>query len=104
MIIITGAIVAKPESFERLRTLSLEHVHRSRTEDGCQLHSVHVDVENPLRLVFVEHWRDAAAIRKHFADPGARGFVAQASQLAASAPEIAIFDASRIDPGTLSKA
>ena len=34
------------------------HVRRSRTEPGCLFHAVHRDVEEPLRLVFVERWVD----------------------------------------------
>ena len=93
MIIITGSIIARPESLAELRELSLAHVRRSRTEDGCEHHSVQVDVENGLRLVFVERWRDRAAVARHFADPDARNFAAVARRLAAEPPEIAIYDA-----------
>jgi quinol monooxygenase YgiN len=60
MIVVTGSVVAKAEGFEEARRLSLEHVHRSRTETGCLSHAVHVDCENPLRLVFVEQWESAS--------------------------------------------
>ena len=93
MIIITGSIVAKPENFERLHELSLAHVLRSRTQDGCEHHSVHVDVENGLRLVFVERWRDRSAVIRHFADPAARNFAATARQLAAEPPQLAMYEA-----------
>ena len=55
--------------------LSLEHVHRSRKEPGCISHAVHVDCENPLRLVFIEQWADRAALLTHFAVPASRDFV-----------------------------
>ena len=61
MIIVTGSIVARPEAFEELLSLCLEHVRRSRTEPGCRSHAVHRDAENPLRLVFFEEWDDRAA-------------------------------------------
>jgi quinol monooxygenase YgiN len=93
VIIITGSILARPESFESLREQSLAHVRRSRTEDGCEHHSVHVDAENALRLVFVERWRDRAAVVRHFADPGAQNFAANARLLAAEPPQIAIYEA-----------
>ena len=93
MIIITGSIVAKPENFEQLRQLSLAHVLRSRTEDGCEHHSVHADAENALRLVFLERWRDRSAVIRHFADRGARSFAASARELAAEPPQLAIYEA-----------
>ena len=92
MIIITGSILARPETFEEIKRLSLAHVRRSRTEEGCLLHSVHVDVENELRLVFLEHWRDKAAVAKHFADKDARAFVKAVRGLAASTTEIALYE------------
>ncbi|MFK4687055.1 putative quinol monooxygenase [Bradyrhizobium diazoefficiens] len=56
MIVVTGSVTARPDSFDEVRRLSLEHVHRSRTEPGCISHAVHVDCENPLRLMFFEQW------------------------------------------------
>ncbi len=75
MIIVTGAVTTAPENFEELRRESLAHVHRSRGEDGCMLHSVHTDVENPHRLVFLEKWRDRPALEAHFRQEGSRAFM-----------------------------
>ena len=63
MLIVTGSVRARPENIERALALSLEHVRRSRREPGCVLHSVHRDVEEPLRIVFFEQWADADALR-----------------------------------------
>ncbi len=93
MIIITGSIRARTDTIEALLELSLEHVRRSRLEPGCLLHSVHCDAEEPLRLVFLEHWADADAVRTHFAVPASGGFVNEASALADGPPEMAIFEA-----------
>jgi quinol monooxygenase YgiN len=101
VIIITGSIVAKPETFESLRAQSLAHVRRSRGEDGCEHHSVHIDAENELRLVFVERWRDRAAVARHFADAEARSFIAAAQRLAAEPPQIAIYEARELAMGDL---
>ncbi|MET4238330.1 antibiotic biosynthesis monooxygenase [Bradyrhizobium sp. RT10b] len=54
MIVVTGSVTVRTETFDEARRLSLEHVHRSRQEPGCISHGVHVDCENPLRLVFLE--------------------------------------------------
>ena len=91
MIVITGSVVAAPETFNELFEISLEHVARSRREPGCRLHSVHVDAENGLRLVFLEHGDDRAAVLAHFAQPEAKAFVARARELAAAPPEIRLF-------------
>ena len=92
MIIITGSVEGTSDSIEELLALSLEHVRRSRTEPGCLSHNVHRDAENPLRLVFLERWADAAAIEAHFAVPACRQFAASLSTLSA-APTLEIYDA-----------
>ena len=69
MIVVTGSVTARPDSFDEVRRLSLEHVHRSRGEPGCISHAVHVDCENPLRLVFFEQWADRAALLSAFCGP-----------------------------------
>lgn len=93
MVIVTGSIRAGPASMERLVALSLEHVHRSRLEPGCLLHSVHHDAEDPSRLVFLEHWADADALRAHFEVPASRDFVRELAALGDGAPEMAIYEA-----------
>ena len=97
MILITGSIVARPDTFEALRKASLEHVHRSRAEPGCIAHDVHVDCENQLRLVFVEKWHDKAAVAAHFKVKGSADFVRAARTLAAAPPLIEIFDTTKVD-------
>ena len=63
MLIVTGSIRTRPEHLDRVLELSLEHVYRSWQEPGCLLHSVHRDVEHENRLLFLEHWADADALR-----------------------------------------
>jgi quinol monooxygenase YgiN len=93
MIIVTGAILARPETFEKLRALSLEHVARSREEPGCLEHGASMDAENPLRIRFFERWIDATALKAHFAVPATRTFSKEAGTLAAEAPSLALYAA-----------
>jgi quinol monooxygenase YgiN len=97
MIVVTGSVTARQDSFDEARRLSLEHVHRSRREQGCISHAVHIDCENPLRLVFIEQWADCAALAAHFAVPASRDFVRTLQPLAASSPTIEIYDAARVE-------
>jgi len=99
MIIVLGSIVARPDTLEALRKIGLEHVHRSRTEPGCIAHAVHGDSENPLRLVFVEKWKDAAALAAHFKVKGSIDFVTKARELGGEAPVIEIFEAAAVRLG-----
>ena len=97
MIVVTGSVTAKPDTFDEVRKLSLEHVQRSRTEPGCISHAVHVDCEDPMRLVFFEQWADRAALLTHFAVPASRNFVRALQGLAAAATTIEIYDATKVD-------
>ena len=96
MIIVLGGIVARSDSIDEALQVSLEHVHRSRLEPGCLLHSVHRDVEDLLHLVFVENWVDRAALDAHFAVPESRSFVKALRGLAASATAMEIYEADRV--------
>jgi quinol monooxygenase YgiN len=97
MLIVTGSVTARQDSFDELRAAALEHVRRSRREPGCVSHAVHVDCEDPLRLVFIEEWESRDALLTHFAVPESRAFVKSARALAAEGSPIAIFDAARIE-------
>ena len=97
MIVVTGSVTAREDSLGEVRKLSREHVHRSRQEPGCISHAVHVDCENPLRLVFIEQWTDRAALLAHFAVPASRNFVRALAPLAAVATTIEIYDAARVE-------
>lgn len=93
MIIVTGSVRARPETLDEVLRLSLEHVHRSRLEPGCLLHSVHHDVEDPNRLVFLEHWAHRDALSAHFRVPASGAFAKTLGHLAAAAPTIEIYEA-----------
>jgi quinol monooxygenase YgiN len=97
MIVVRGSVTAKVDRFDEVRGLSLEHVRRSRGEPGFISHAVHVDCENPMRLVFVEQWVDRAALLTHFAVPVSRHFVHALQPLAATATTIKIYDATRVE-------
>jgi quinol monooxygenase YgiN len=97
MIVVTGSVTARQDCFEEARRLSLEHVHRSRGEPGCISHAVHVDCENPSRLVFIEQWADRATLAAHFAVPASRNFVRALAALVSAPPTIEIYDATRLE-------
>src|ERR1700761_1751895 len=66
MMLVTGRVTAKPETFDEILRVSRAHVHRSRTEPGCISHDVSIDADDPLTLHFIERWADAAALKAHF--------------------------------------
>ena len=96
MIIVTGSIQARVDTFDELRRLSLEHVARSRAEPGCVEHGVAIDANDGLRLVFFERWADLDALLAHFKVPASRDFGAQAARLAARPPDLAAYEANEL--------
>ena len=97
MIIVTGSFVAKEGRLTDALALSLEHVRRSRAENGCISHAVHQDTENPSRLVFFEEWSDQAALAAHFSVPASRAFARAINELAIEAPKLDVFEANRVN-------
>ena len=97
MIVVTGDAVAKPGTFDEVRRLSFEHVHRSRSEPGCISHAVHIDCENPLRLVFVEQWADKQALLAHFQVPASRTFVKALRSMLSEPSTIQIYEATQLE-------
>jgi len=93
MIIVVGSVDGRSEGFDRLVKISLEHVHRSRGEDGCIEHNVQIDCEDPLRLRFFERWRDAAALKTHFARSESRAFAQEVARLSNKPPVMTIYEA-----------
>lgn len=93
MILVTGSVQGRPDTIDELLALSLEHVHRSRTEPGCVSHAVHRDAENPLRLMFFEEWEGRDALAAHFAVPASRAFVKAIGALADGPSSLKIYEA-----------
>ena len=66
MILVLGSVVVRDGCLDEALALSQLHTRRSREEPGCIAHAVHLDPENPRRLVYVEKWSDLAALGQHF--------------------------------------
>lgn len=97
MILVTGSVLGREDTIQELLKLSREHVKRSLTEPGCITHGVYIDAENPLRLVFVEQWKDRESLGLHFQVPGSIEFVGHLRRLAAEPPSLNVYDAMPIE-------
>lgn len=93
MILVIGTVVVRDGAMVEATALSRVHVERSRTESGCVSHDVHVDTENPNRLVFVERWQDYDALETHFSVPESNEFVRDLRALSDELSPIEIYDA-----------
>jgi quinol monooxygenase YgiN len=101
MLIVLGSVLARTDNVEEAQRLSRAHVERSRLEPGCLSHAVHVDLDEPLRLVFIERWADWDALRAHFRVPASVEFARDMARLGAAPPEMTIYEAtaSQMPPG-----
>ena len=96
MVIVLGSAVAREGSLAEALALSRAHVMRSRSEPGCLSHAVYQDDERPSRLVFVEQWSSADALRQHFKVAESRAFVGALAALCSEAPDMALYEAARL--------
>jgi quinol monooxygenase YgiN len=100
MILVLGSITTREHQVAEALALSQAHVTRSRAEPGCIAHAVHRDADNPLRLVFVEQWKDQASLWEHFKVPASREFAKALAGLATVEPTITVYEANSIQiPG-----
>lgn len=91
MVVVTGWILARPETLADLIALGQDHSRRSRAEPGCLSHDLYIDSENGLKLFFFERWADRAALQAHFAVPESNEFMRKVRALSAggsTGPEI----------------
>lgn len=96
MILVTGRVTAKPETFAEILRVSREHVARSRREAGCISHDVSVDADDPLTLHFIERWADEASLKAHFRVPESRAMFLKLQELAADPGAMRIYQAEEI--------
>lgn len=96
MIVVTGSFIAKADHWDETLALSLAHTQRTRLENGCLLFSVNIDAENPLRIVFIECWRDMSALREHFKGYDCKQFAARINELAESVEALSIYEAQQL--------
>ena len=100
MILVLGSVLVKEGGVSEALALSQEHVSRSRAEPGCIAHAVHIDAENPSRLMFVEQWSSETALWEHFKVPASRAFARALAGLATAPPSMAIYSATSVQlPG-----
>ncbi|SDI06546.1 putative quinol monooxygenase [Variovorax sp. OV700] len=99
MILVIGHAMAKAETLHAMLAISVEHVLRSRTEPGCISHEVSTNVQQPLRLTFVERWSDMAALKAHFGVEASRAFAKALAAMADGMPQISVYECNEIDLG-----
>lgn len=66
---IVAILRAKPGHEHTVKEALLACVTGSRAEAGCEFYDLHLDRADPQRFVFIEGWKDMAAIDHHKTTP-----------------------------------
>ncbi|MCC3313998.1 putative quinol monooxygenase [Nocardia africana] len=66
MPVIVATITPKPDTFDEVAELLTRLIPEVHTEDGCELYALHRGKD---RFVFIEKWRDMAALGAHGGSP-----------------------------------
>ena len=69
VILLTAYIECAPADRETLIEAATTCAVATRKEDGCFEYRFYEDTEQPGKFVFVERWRDQAALDVHFSSP-----------------------------------
>lgn len=69
MLLLTAFITIKPDAREAIRGALPAVIAATRAEDGCLEYGCYEDTQVPGRYVFVERWRDQAALDRHLGTP-----------------------------------
>ena len=95
MILITATLTIRPEHLGEAVAFSRRRVAASRLEPGCTSHRFFVDPEDERTLVFLEEWRDRAAVAEHFAKPYSREFAAAMKRWCEGDPCLALHEVAK---------
>jgi quinol monooxygenase YgiN len=93
MIHVLAIITAKPGQREQILEAARANIPNVKAEDGCIEYSLATDAEGmgsfqtkfgPDTFVFIEKWRDPAALKAHAAAPHMAAYGAKVKELVAS--------------------
>jgi quinol monooxygenase YgiN len=69
MLVLTAFIEVAPRDRETIQAALAKVIAATRAEDGCDDYGCYEDSQRPGRYVFVERWRDQAALDRHLRTP-----------------------------------
>lgn len=88
-IVVTAILAVQPDKVEEVKRYLTETVlPPTHEEEGCIAYTLHQDVEDPTRLVFVEKWASKEALDAHMQSPHVQAMLAFAGDKLAAHPAI----------------
>jgi quinol monooxygenase YgiN len=88
MIVVVGRVRTDADKRDELIRIGTTVADASRQEEGCIAYRVHEAVDVPNEFVFVEEWRDDAALQAHFRTPHIATFMAAILSAIVSPPDV----------------
>ncbi|MGH9115632.1 MAG: putative quinol monooxygenase [Acidimicrobiales bacterium] len=98
MPVIVATLTPKPDQLDAVEKVLTGIIPAVHEEDGCELYSLHRGKD---RLVFVEKWRDMAALGAHRSGENIRALNEGLKGLLAGPPDVQVLEA--VSAGDLSK-
>lgn len=90
MPVIVATITPNPDSFDAVEAVLTRLIPDVHQEDGCELYALHRGKD---RFVFVEKWRDMAALGAHGGGPNIKALTEGLKGLVAGAPDVQVLEA-----------
>lgn len=87
---IVASITPKPGKFDAVEQVLTRLIPEVHKEEGCDLYALHKGKD---RFIFVEKWRDMAALGAHGRGPNIKALNEGLKDLVAGAPDVQILDA-----------
>jgi quinol monooxygenase YgiN len=69
MLVLTAFVEVAALDREAIEAALPNVIASTRAEEGCEDYGCYEDTQSPGRYVFVERWRDKAALDRHLATP-----------------------------------
>lgn len=90
MPVLVATITPKPDQFDAVEAVLRELIPSVHAEDGCECYALH---RGPDRLVFVEKWRDMAALGAHGSGPSIKAMNERLAGLVTGRPDVQVLEA-----------
>jgi quinol monooxygenase YgiN len=90
MILITAKVAVTPNDRQAFCDVAETQVRNSRSEEGCLDYGYFEDAMAPGKFIFLERWKDQAALDFHFAQSYCLDFMKSARKLTTSESPIEI--------------
>lgn len=91
-IILTAHLIAKPETFDKVKALLLKLKDKSRKEKGCVVYELTINKANPHEFVFLEKWASQEDFALHQASAHLNETRTALQRLLAQALEIRFYE------------